>query len=103
MARGLAKRRMVLLLAAALLAPAVGSAGPQGPATARAAECNGDECEAPPPAPEDPTPGTAVVEGPPNPPVHYPKVRCKRGQRRVVRKGVSLCVAKRHGRRAGHR
>jgi hypothetical protein len=44
-------------------------------AHAGAAECVGDECQIPPPAPEELTPGTAVLEAPPNPPVHYPKVR----------------------------
>jgi hypothetical protein len=47
------------------------------PPAANAAECEGDECQGPPIAPEDPIPGTAVVEGPPNPPVHYPKVHKK--------------------------
>jgi hypothetical protein len=42
------------------------------PAHAVAAECNGDECQGPPPAPEEVTPGTAVVQGPPNPPVRFP-------------------------------
>ena len=40
---------------------------------APAAQCEGDECQGPPPAPEEIVPGTAVVEGPPNPPVRYPK------------------------------
>jgi hypothetical protein len=35
--------------------------------------CEGDECQGPAPAPDDPTPGTAIVEGPPNPPVRFPK------------------------------
>jgi hypothetical protein len=51
------------------------------PAAASAAEapvgvsCEGDECQGPPPVPEDPTPGTAVVVGPANPPVRWPKPR----------------------------
>lgn len=63
-----------LVLQVALSAPA-----PLWPALqpASAAECEGDDCQGPAPAPEDPTPGTAVVEGPPNPPVHYPKVHKK--------------------------
>jgi hypothetical protein len=68
---------LVSLLALAALSSAVVALAPGGPAVgpalAAAAECNGDECEAPPPAPEDPTPGTAVVEGPANPPVRFPK------------------------------
>jgi len=42
------------------------------PGPALAAECAGDECQGPPPAPEEAVPGTAVVEGPQNPPVHFP-------------------------------
>ncbi|HXV05713.1 MAG TPA: hypothetical protein VFP23_07435 [Solirubrobacterales bacterium] len=60
-----------LLVGSLLLGLAGGAAAPPPPAAA--AECNGDECEAPPPAPEDPTPGTAVVEGPSNPPVRFPR------------------------------
>jgi hypothetical protein len=37
------------------------------------AECDGDECQGPPPAPAEIVPGTAVVEGPQNPPVRFPK------------------------------
>ena len=40
-----------------------------------AAECEGDECQGPAPAPVEIVPGTAVVEGPQNPPVHFPKPR----------------------------
>jgi hypothetical protein len=43
------------------------------PAPAGAAECAGDECQGPPPAPQEVTPGTAVAQGPPNPPVRFPK------------------------------
>jgi hypothetical protein len=42
------------------------------PAAAGAAECAGDECQGPPPAPEEVIPGTAVVQAPPNPPVRFP-------------------------------
>jgi hypothetical protein len=45
------------------------------PSPAFAAECEGDECQGPPPAPAEVVPGTAVVEGPQNPPVHFPKTR----------------------------
>lgn len=44
-----------------------------GPAASHAATCEGDECQSPPPAPEDPMPGTAVVSGPPNPPIKFPE------------------------------
>jgi hypothetical protein len=45
--------------------------------SAQAAECEGDDCQGPAPAPEDPVPGTAIVQGPSNPPVHYPVVHKK--------------------------
>jgi len=60
-------------------------------APAAAAECVGDECEAPPPAPEDQTPGTATVEGPGNPAVHWPTPHHKKHHHR------------RHHHRSGHR
>jgi len=56
-----------LALAAALLAFALSA-----PHSATAAECAGDECQGPPPAPEEVIPGTAVVAGPSNPPVRFP-------------------------------
>jgi hypothetical protein len=51
-----------VLLTLALPAPA-----------ALGAECAGDECQGPPPAPEEVIPGTAVVEGPSNPAPRFPK------------------------------
>ncbi len=57
------------------------------PPVAVAAECAGDECQVPPPAPEDPIPGTAVVEGPPNQPVHYPVVHKKNPHKKHPHKG----------------
>jgi len=61
--------------AAAVLA--LGTPSPAAPlapiAAAAAAECFGDECQPVPPPPDDPTPGTATAEGPPNPPVRFPK------------------------------
>jgi hypothetical protein len=96
------RRRFVgLLLAAALLLPAATLGPPLEPALG--AECNGDECEAPPPAPEDPTPGTAVIEAPGNPPVHYPKVHCPKGKHRVVNHGASVCVPKKRHHQRQHR
>jgi hypothetical protein len=47
----------------------------QGPPLVAAAECEGDECQGPAPPPEEIIPGTAIVEGPQNPPVHFPKPR----------------------------
>jgi hypothetical protein len=55
----------------------MGLAGP-----ALGAECEGDECQGPPPAPEEVVPGTAAVVAPGNPPVHYPKERHHRRHRK---------------------
>lgn len=58
-----------------LLGAACGGATDEWPVravVASAASCEGDECQGPAPAPEDPAPGTAVVEGPSNPPVRFP-------------------------------
>jgi hypothetical protein len=63
-----ARRRGGWAVLAAALALALPGAG-------TAAECAGDECQGPPPAPAEVVPGTAVVEGPENPPVHFPKPR----------------------------
>jgi hypothetical protein len=62
------KATRALGLGAVLLALAL-----PAPAGARAAECAGDECQGPPPAPEEVIPGTAVVEGPSNPTPRFPK------------------------------
>jgi hypothetical protein len=48
-------------------------------ASTEAASCEGDECQGPPPAPVEVIPGTAVVNGPPNPPIRFPKERGPRG------------------------
>lgn len=56
--------------AAALLGVLVALAVPTG--AAAATECEGDSCQVPPAEPVDQTPGTAVVEGAQNPPVHLP-------------------------------
>ena len=66
-------------------------------------ECDGDACQSVPSPPEDPAPGT-IVPGQPNPPVHFPKTRCKTG---FVRKH-GHCVKKpqhkkRHAHQGGHR
>jgi WD40-like Beta Propeller Repeat len=60
--------------------------------------CEGDACQGPPPGPDDPTPGTASLEGPVNPPVRFPKAPCPGGKRRVVHHGKARCVP-RHRRR----
>ena len=70
------RRKLALFaLVSALVFPL---AAPSGPSAALAAECTGDECQFPAPPPDDPTLPTAVVVGPPNPPVHYPKVHKKK-------------------------
>jgi hypothetical protein len=46
------------------------------------APCNGDECQGPAPAPEDPRPGTTGLEAVPNPPLKYVRERAKPGKRK---------------------
>jgi hypothetical protein len=69
--------RLACWAAAALALPLI---GPDPPllGSATAAECAGDECQGPPPAPEEIVPGTAIVEGPGNPPVRFPHHRGKK-------------------------
>jgi hypothetical protein len=43
------------------------------PGQGLAADCFGDGCQGPPPAPEEVIPATSVVTGPQNPPVRFPK------------------------------
>ena len=74
MSRWRRRRKVLLAIASVITLAAPGAYLPSTP-VAGAAECSGEECQGPAPAPEDPVPGTAVVEGPSNPPVHYPKVR----------------------------
>ena len=62
-----AKGAKALALAATLGALALAPTG------AGAAECAGDECQGPPPAPEEVIPGTAVIEGPENATPRFPK------------------------------
>jgi hypothetical protein len=90
------RRRAARLLPAALVAAALFGAPVAAPSPVYAAECVGDECEAPPPAPEDPTPGTAVVEGPGNPPPSWPAETARPGAGRHGGKGGH------HGKGAGH-
>jgi len=61
---------LLLALALVLAAPVASAGAEEAPAPI---PCEGDECQGPSPAPEDVTPGTAVVVGPQNPPVHFPK------------------------------
>jgi hypothetical protein len=64
----LSYRRCVLAIALFLSLVTLAVSAP-----ALAAECAGDECQGPPPAPAEVVPGTAIVEGPQNPSVHFPK------------------------------
>lgn len=48
----------------------------------QAAECEGDDCQVPPPPPAEVVPGTAVVEGPANPAVRFPKAHKHRKHHR---------------------
>jgi hypothetical protein len=62
--------------------------------------CEGDDCQGPPPGPDDPTPGTAALGYPTNPPLRWPKKRCKPRRRPA---GPQSCSRKPHRHRRGHR
>lgn len=86
------QRRLATALVAFALALPTMAIGAEAP-------CNGDECQGPPPAPEEVIPATAVVEGPPNPPVHFekqhhPKSHTHKGKA----KGKAKSGAKKRGR-----
>ena len=66
--------------------------------SAGAAACEGDECQGPPPAPEEIVPGTAVVEGPPNPPVRFPHETGHRKNKKPVKKNKHRKHHRGHGR-----
>jgi hypothetical protein len=67
-------------------------------------ECQGEACQAPPAAPNDPTPGTTTFRGPGNTHAGGAK-HCPKGKRKVRRKGGVRCVARkhRHGVHRSHR
>ncbi|HEY2478872.1 MAG TPA: hypothetical protein VGI17_09070 [Solirubrobacterales bacterium] len=55
--------------------------------------CEGDSCQALPPEPEDPAPGT-LNSGPGNLKEPAPAAACPKGKTRVKRKGKSVCVVR---------
>jgi hypothetical protein len=73
---------------------------PTGALGAEAA-CEGDECQGPPPAPQEVIPATAVVKGPENPPVRFPKAQHKKrkGQKRTHKQRQGNRNRQRQGRR----
>jgi outer membrane biosynthesis protein TonB len=83
---------LAALALSAAFAPAGHPGSPMPIAVAATVECEGDACQSPPPAPDDPTPGTAAVEGSPNPPVHFPKHHRKKHRKK-----------KRDGKKHAHR
>ncbi len=64
--------------------------------------CEGEACQSPPAAPEDPTPASSDYEGPGNEKGQPGKTRCPKGKRLVRNGAKSRCVAKhkRHHKRA---
>ena len=62
--------------------------------------CEGEACQSPPPAPEDPTPSSSTYEGQGNLKDAKPKPRaCPKGKRRVRKAGKARCVKKKAPRR----
>ena len=67
-------------------------------------ECEGEACQSPPPAPEDPTPSSSTYEGQGNLKDAKPKPRaCPKGKRRVRKAGKARCVKKKAPRRQRRR
>ncbi len=56
--------------------------------------CEGEACQSPPAAPEDPTPASSDYEGPGNEKAQPGKPRCPKGKRLVRKAGSSRCVPK---------
>lgn len=70
------------------------------PERTRRPACEGEACQSPPPAPPAVTPASEAFKGAGGK-AGKPNRRCRKGKRRVVRKGRARCVPKRTGRRAG--
>ena len=65
-------------------------------------ECEGEACQSPPPAPEDPTPSSSTYEGQGNLKDAKPRA-CPKGKRRVRKAGKARCVKKKAPRRQRRR
>ncbi len=62
--------------------------------------CQGDACQPPPQAPNDPTPASAGFNGPGNPKGNPTRRRCGKGKRRVRSRGAKRCLRKKRHRHA---
>jgi hypothetical protein len=62
-------------------------------------QCRGEACQPAATAPNDPTPGTATLQGPADPTVRAQ--RCPRGKHKVRRKGRIRCVKRKRGKSSG--
>ncbi|HUC00532.1 MAG TPA: hypothetical protein VMS11_11955 [Solirubrobacterales bacterium] len=58
--------------------------------------CNGDDCQGPAPGPDDPTPTTALFQGPANPKLHFPETHQKKPKKHSHKK-------RGRGKKKGHR
>jgi hypothetical protein len=59
-------------------------------------ECAGEACQPSVGPPADPTPASESFRGP------EPAVKCRKGQKKVHRKGRTVCVRKKHGKHRKH-
>jgi hypothetical protein len=66
----------------------------------RGASCQGEACQPPAAAPNDPTPASSAFRGPGNAKEGAPRKRCPKGKRKVRRAGKARCVAQAHKRSA---
>jgi len=62
-------------------------------------QCRGEACQPPASAPNDPTPGTATLEGPADPKARAK--RCPQGKHKIRRKGRVRCVKRKSGKSRG--
>jgi len=59
--------------------------------------CEGDDCQGPPPTPDDPRPPTATFQGPPNPPLRVGTKKEPKKCRKRAPKRQKKCHRPRHG------
>ncbi len=81
-------------------------AGGGFPVGAEVLPCVGDDCQGPPPGPDDPVPSTSYLQAPPNPPLQIAKQKTKKRKGHAAKKhGRKKQAAKKHGhgKRGGRR
>lgn len=75
-------------------------AGGGFPEAAPPPPCEGDDCQGPPPGPDDPTPPTATLQGPVNPPVRFKDKRKPKCAKRATPRQRKRCQRGNKGQRS---